>query len=124
MVGAYKVVLRDAAFRETDMSARVKLTPEQIEEVLRALPGWTLAGGKLHREWKFRDFIAAWGFMARAALHAEKMNHHPEWFNVWNTVRVDLSTHDAGGITELDVCLARAMNELEQDHGGAPSVDA
>lgn len=94
------------------MASRTKLTTDQINETLRGLSGWSLQGGKLHREWKFKDFVSAWGFMSRVALVAEKMNHHPEWFNVWNTVRVDVSTHDAGGITEFDVQLAKAMNEL------------
>ena len=94
------------------MASRTKLTADQITDALRTLSSWSLQDGKLHREWKFKDFVAAWGFMSRVALVAEKMNHHPEWFNVWSTVRVDLSTHDAGGITELDVQLARAMNEL------------
>lgn len=94
------------------MATRSKLTTEQIRKTLQSLPGWKLQGGKLYREWKFADFSAAWGFMSRVALIAEKMNHHPEWCNVWNRVYVELSTHDAGGITKLDVQLAKAMNEL------------
>ncbi len=90
----------------------VKLSETEIATALSKLPGWTLAGGKLHREYKFADFVAAFGFMTGAALVAQGMDHHPEWFNVWNTVRVDLNTHDAGGVTALDVTLAHAMEQL------------
>lgn len=89
-----------------------KLSESKIEAALSKLPGWKLKGGKLHREYKFADFVAAFGFMTGAALVAQSMEHHPEWFNVWNTVRIDLATHDAGGITALDVKLAQAMEEL------------
>jgi 4a-hydroxytetrahydrobiopterin dehydratase len=93
-------------------SRPAKLTETEIATALKELPGWKLEGGKLHREYKFADFVAAFGFMTGAALVAQAMDHHPEWFNVWNTVRVDLATHDAGGITALDVKLAHAMEEL------------
>jgi 4a-hydroxytetrahydrobiopterin dehydratase len=89
-----------------------KLNEEQIRAALTSLPGWELQDGKLHRTYKFADFSQAWGFMSRAALIAEKMDHHPEWFNVYSAVRIDLSTHDAGGVTELDVKLAAKLNEL------------
>ena len=79
---------------------------------LRALPGWTLRAGKLHREFTFPDFVAAFGFMTEAAHAAEALEHHPEWFNVWNRVTVDLNTHDAGGLTELDFSLAARMDAL------------
>ena len=72
--------------------------------------GWELIGGKLQRTFLFGDFVGAWGFMSQVALHAEKLNHHPEWFNVYNRVRVDLTTHDAGGISTLDFELAAAMD--------------
>jgi 4a-hydroxytetrahydrobiopterin dehydratase len=88
------------------------LTPEQLDGLLAELGDWSLAEGKLHRAFGFADFVEAFGFMARAALVAERMNHHPEWSNVWNTVTVDLVTHSAGGITELDAELARALDEL------------
>jgi 4a-hydroxytetrahydrobiopterin dehydratase len=88
------------------------MSEEQSQAALANLPGWEIQAGKLHRAFKFADFSHAWGFMCRVALVAEKMDHHPEWFNVYSTVRVDLSTHDAGGITELDVQLAAAMNAL------------
>jgi 4a-hydroxytetrahydrobiopterin dehydratase len=89
-----------------------KLSDSEIAAALAKLPGWSQAGGKLHREYKFADFIVAFGFMASSALVAQGMDHHPEWFNVWNTVRVDLATHDAGGITELDLLLAQSMEQL------------
>jgi 4a-hydroxytetrahydrobiopterin dehydratase len=94
------------------MARPVKLTPDELQTELAKLPDWKLEGGKLHREFVFADFITAFGFMASAALVAQTMDHHPEWFNVWNKVRVDLTTHDAGGITSLDVKLAQTMDEL------------
>ena len=95
------------------MTAKLaKLTDAQITAELATLEGWTRAGDKLHRELKFKDFVAAFGFMASVALVAEKLDHHPEWFNVYNTVRVELSTHDAGGITGKDFQLARAIDAL------------
>jgi 4a-hydroxytetrahydrobiopterin dehydratase len=93
-----------------------KLTDKEIESELTSLPGWTLVAGKLHRDYKFADFVAAFGFMTSAALVAQAMDHHPEWFNVWSTVRVDLATHDAGGVTRLDIDLARAMEKLAERH--------
>lgn len=89
-----------------------KLTSEQISEQLKNLVGWSVKDGKLHKDFEFRDFIDAFGFMARAALHIEKMNHHPEWFNVYNKLSVDLMTHDAGGITQNDMDLAKILNSL------------
>lgn len=89
-----------------------KLEDSEIEERLASLDGWDRVDGKLHREFKFKDFIAAFGFMTSAAIAAEKMDHHPEWFNVYSKVIVDLTTHDAGGITELDFSLAETMNAL------------
>jgi 4a-hydroxytetrahydrobiopterin dehydratase len=78
------------------------------------LPGWTVIAGRdaIQRTFKFKDFSQAFGFMTRAALVAEKMDHHPEWTNVWNRVDVTLSTHSAGGLTELDVKLAEAMDKI------------
>jgi len=89
-----------------------KLTDQEIASELEALDGWSLDGGKLHRSFQFTDFVTAFSFMAGAALVAERMGHHPEWFNVYRTVRVHLTTHDAGGITAFDVQLAQAMNAL------------
>jgi 4a-hydroxytetrahydrobiopterin dehydratase len=90
----------------------VKLSEPEIAAALSELLGWQNISGKLHREYKFADFIAAFAFMSGAALVAQGMDHHPEGFNVWNTVRIELMTHDAGGITTLDLKLARAMEGL------------
>ncbi len=94
------------------MANRQKLSDADIQTKLSDIPGWAVAAGKLHREYKFKDFVQAFGFMTSAALVAESMNHHPEWFNVYGTVNVDLATHDVGGITELDFTLAGKMEEL------------
>lgn len=88
-----------------------KLTDSEVQEALAGLSGWSVVAGKLHREYRFPDFIHAFGFMATSALAIEKMNHHPEWFNVYNRVTVDLTTHDAGGVTERDVKLAQTLEE-------------
>ncbi|MEZ4334649.1 MAG: 4a-hydroxytetrahydrobiopterin dehydratase [Myxococcota bacterium] len=90
------------------------LSPPEIESRLSALPGWSLADGKLHRAFRFPDFARAFAFMSASALHAEKLDHHPEWSNVYANVVVDLVTHDAKGITELDFELARRMSELAE----------
>jgi 4a-hydroxytetrahydrobiopterin dehydratase len=92
-----------------------RLSDEQIDDALKELDGWALENGKLNREFKFANFIQAFGFMASAAIEAEKMNHHPEWFNVYSKVSVQLVTHDAGGITGLDIDLAAKMNALAKD---------
>ena len=89
-----------------------KLTDDEIASRLSSLDGWSLEGGKLHREFRFANFVEAFGFMTRAAIEAESMNHHPEWFNVYSKVAVDLTTHEAGGISELDFRLADIMNSL------------
>ena len=94
------------------MAAPPKLSADHVTARLRDLPGWSLQGGKLHREFTFTDFVAAFGFMTEVAHAAEALEHHPEWFNVWNRVTVDLDTHDAGGLTELDFSLAARMSEL------------
>jgi 4a-hydroxytetrahydrobiopterin dehydratase len=98
--------------RYTGVMATPRLDGDEVTQRLAELPGWTVQDGKLHREYKFADFVEAFGFMAAAALVAERMNHHPEWFNVWSTVRIDLATHDAGGITANDFALAAAMERL------------
>jgi 4a-hydroxytetrahydrobiopterin dehydratase len=79
--------------------------------------GWQVVDGALHREFAFADFVEAFGFMASAALAAEKMDHHPDWSNSWNRVVVDLSSHDAGAVTDRDVTLARRMDELAGGRG-------
>jgi 4a-hydroxytetrahydrobiopterin dehydratase len=81
-------------------------------EIETRVPGWKVVGGKLHRELKFPDFVAAFGFMSRVALLAEKRDHHPEWSNVYNRVVIDLVTHDAGGITDKDIELAQAIEKI------------
>ncbi len=97
------------------MAALRKLTLDEISTAVEGLDGWSLDQGKLHREFGFADFNEAFGFMTRAALIAEAMNHHPEWFNVYNRVVVDLSTHDVDGISESDLELAARMNKLARD---------
>jgi 4a-hydroxytetrahydrobiopterin dehydratase len=94
------------------MARPQRLEETAIREALAALPAWSLAGGKLHRELRFPDFVHAFGFMSRVALVAEAMNHHPEWSNVYGRVVIDLVTHDAGGVTALDLALARRIDEL------------
>ena len=91
-----------------------KLTGPARDDALKSLKGWSEVSGRdaITRKFVFRDFNEAFGFMTRAALIAEKMDHHPEWFNVYKTVEVTLSTHDAGGLTELDVKLAASMDKL------------
>jgi len=94
-----------------------KLTSDEIEAALRNLPGWSLVNAKLHREYRFTDFVHAFGFMATSAIAIEAMNHHPEWSNVWNRVTVDLTTHDASGITARDVKLASKLEEIARKLG-------
>ncbi len=89
-----------------------RLSSEKISEELKNLPGWSIKDEKLHKDFEFDSFNQAFGFMTRAAMEIEKMNHHPEWFNVYNKLSVDLMTHDAGGITENDIQLARILNSL------------
>ncbi|HLJ54345.1 MAG TPA: 4a-hydroxytetrahydrobiopterin dehydratase [Chthonomonadaceae bacterium] len=93
------------------MARPSKLTDAEITEGLNSLPGWTLQDGAIQRSFRFRDFVAAWGFMTRVALLAQAMDHHPDWSNVYNTVHIKLSTHDAAGVTRLDLDLARKINE-------------
>ncbi|HEX3543386.1 MAG TPA: 4a-hydroxytetrahydrobiopterin dehydratase [Candidatus Acidoferrum sp.] len=89
-----------------------KLTEAEVKQRLSEVPGWALEGGKLHRAFECKDFVAAFGNMTRVALVSEAMNHHPEWFNVWNKVVVDLNTHSVGGISDLDFKLAAKINEI------------
>ncbi|MYD21486.1 MAG: 4a-hydroxytetrahydrobiopterin dehydratase [Holophagales bacterium] len=92
--------------------ATTKLTDAEISTQLEGISGWTVENEKLHKEFQFDSFVEAFGFMASVALIAESMNHHPEWFNVYNRVTVDLATHDAGGISALDFELAKKINAL------------
>jgi 4a-hydroxytetrahydrobiopterin dehydratase len=91
-----------------------KLNADARKAALGKLNGWSEVSGRdaVTKKFEFKDFSQAFGFMTRAALVAEKMDHHPEWFNVYNKVEVTLSTHDAGGVTELDVKLAEAMDKI------------
>lgn len=92
------------------------LTQSEVEERLKELPNWTLKDGKLHRSLQFKDFVTAFSFMSGAALIAEASNHHPEWFNVYGTVRIDLTTHDVSGISQRDFKLAKQFEELAKKH--------
>ena len=94
-----------------------RLNAETIDRELISLPNWKRVAGReaITRSFRFADFSAAFAFMTRIAMTAEQMNHHPEWFNVYNRVDVTLATHDAGGVTDLDVKLARAMDAIASD---------
>lgn len=89
-----------------------KLSDEALKKALGELPTWTVQQDKLHREFRFPDFAHAIGFMTTAAIEIEKRNHHPEWFNVYSRVTVDLTTHDSQGITQKDVDLAQLLERL------------
>ena len=90
-----------------------------VQDALALLPGWAAVEGReaVQRSFRFKDFNEAFGFMTHIALAAEKLDHHPEWFNVYNRVDVTLATHDAGGVTELDVTLARLMDSAASSAG-------
>jgi 4a-hydroxytetrahydrobiopterin dehydratase len=90
-----------------------KLTAAERQDLAAKLPGWSPVEGRdaITKSFKFKDFNAAFGFMSRVALYAEKADHHPEWFNVYNRVEVTLATHDAGGVTDKDVALAQFMDQ-------------
>jgi 4a-hydroxytetrahydrobiopterin dehydratase len=90
----------------------IRISTEKVSEEIKNLPGWSIKDEKLHKDFEFESFNQAFGFMTRAAMEIEKMNHHPEWFNVYNRLSVDLTTHDAGGITENDIQLAKILNSL------------
>ncbi len=94
------------------MARPPRLSTQAIESGLVKLPKWTLDGNAIVREFQFPTFVAAWAFMSKVALLAEKMDHHPDWHNVYNRVDVSLSTHDAGGITEMDMQMAMAIDGL------------
>jgi 4a-hydroxytetrahydrobiopterin dehydratase len=108
----------DEARRSADMAE--KLSGDARKFALARVKGWREVAGRdaITRKFVFKDFSEAFGFMARAALVAEKLDHHPEWSNVYKTVEVTLSTHDAGGLTELDVKLAEAMDKLADKLAG------
>ena len=90
----------------------MRLSESDIDKELKELTGWNVKNDKLHKEFQFDNFNQAFGFMTRAAMEIEKMNRHPEWFNVYNRITVDLTTHEAGGITNNDVNLAKILNSL------------
>lgn len=90
----------------------MKLTEEQLQKELQTLQGWSIKDGMLHRDFVFASFNEAFGFMTRAAMEIEKMNHHPQWSNVYNKLSIDLVTHDQGAITQNDTSLARILNSL------------
>jgi len=92
----------------------MKLKAAELDTRLAALPGWSLRDGKIHREYEFKDFAGAIGFMTMAALKIETLDHHPEWANVYNRVSVDLVTHSAGGITMKDLALAAVLEQVAQ----------
>ncbi len=92
--------------------ALTKLSSNEINSRLTELSGWELQNGKLHREFQFSDFVEAFGFMTRVALLAEAAGHHPEWFNVYNTVRINLATHDVDGVSQADFDLAIKIDRL------------
>lgn len=92
--------------------AAIALTPMEIEALAETLPAWELVQGRLQRQFRFTDFSEAFGFMVRVALVAETLGHHPEWSNVWNRVTIALITHDTGGLSNLDVELARRIDAL------------
>ncbi|KAB2700974.1 4a-hydroxytetrahydrobiopterin dehydratase [Ochrobactrum sp. Kaboul] len=94
--------------------ARNRLTADELKQALAELEGWQKVEGReaITKSFKFKDFNAAFGFMTRAALYAEKLDHHPEWFNVYNRVDITLATHSENGITDLDIKMARKMNAI------------
>ena len=91
-----------------------KLSEQEIQSELNRLQGWTIVNGKLNRSFEFNGFVDAFSFMTKVALAAEKMNHHPEWFNVYNKLKIDLVTHDIGGISNYDIKLAGIINKLHE----------
>lgn len=91
---------------------RRKVTPVEVEEALQDLPGWSAEEGKLRKEFKFGTFAEAMGWMVTVAIYADKLDHHPDWSNGYNKVSVELTTHDMGTLSTLDLALARRMQEL------------
>lgn len=89
-----------------------KLSEKEIAQEVAKLSGWKVVNGKVNKTFEFDDFVQAFGFMTRVAMEAEKMNHHPEWFNVYNRVRIDLVTHDVSGISDYDIKLANTIDRI------------
>ena len=92
-----------------------KLSENEIKDEVAKLDGWQVLGGKLNRTFEFDDFVQAFGFMTKVAMEAEKMNHHPEWFNVYNRVKIELVTHDVDGISNYDFRLAKTIDKIAKD---------
>ena len=89
-----------------------KLSKDEIDQEVSKLDNWKVVNGKIHKTFEFNDFVQAFGFMTKVAMNAEKINHHPEWFNVYNRVRIDLVTHDVNGISNYDIELARIIDTI------------
>jgi 4a-hydroxytetrahydrobiopterin dehydratase len=89
-----------------------KLSQSEIDQEVSKLDRWNVVNGKINKTYEFDDFVQAFGFMTKVAINAEKMNHHPEWFNVYNQVRIDLVTHDVNGISNYDIELARIIDSI------------
>jgi 4a-hydroxytetrahydrobiopterin dehydratase len=89
-----------------------KLAEKEIQQQVAGLDGWKVVNGKVNKSFEFDNFVQAFGFMTRVAMEAEKMNHHPEWFNVYNRVKIDLVTHDVSGISNYDIKLAKTIDSL------------
>jgi 4a-hydroxytetrahydrobiopterin dehydratase len=89
-----------------------KLSQSEITQEVGNLDGWKVINGKINKTFEFEDFVQAFGFMTKVAMNAEKMNHHPEWFNVYNRVRIDLVTHDVDGISNYDIALATIIDTI------------
>lgn len=102
----------------SEEAAYKRLSEQEIEREVSKLKGWKVANGKLNQKFEFNNFVQAFGFMARVAMEAEKLNHHPEWFNVYNKVIIDLVTHDVEGISNYDIRLASIINQLYNSKNG------
>jgi len=89
-----------------------RLNAQQLDQEIQGISSWKVVNGKLRRELSFPDFVTAFGFMAQIALIAERDNHHPEWSNVYNRVTIDLTTHEASGISERDIAMAKSINSI------------
>jgi 4a-hydroxytetrahydrobiopterin dehydratase len=97
---------------EKEVERHHKLSETELESEISRLSGWTVKDSKLHRTFKFDNFVRAFSFMTEVALHAEKIDHHPEWFNVYDTVKIDLMSHDVSGISDRDFKLANLINSI------------
>jgi len=93
-----------------------KLSDDEIKSEVSKLDGWKVLNGKITKSFEFKNFIQAFGFMTEVALHAEKLNHHPEWYNVYNQIKIELVTHDINGISNYDIKLARTINTIQSEY--------